>query len=49
MILLAIACYGNSGVAKHFLSLHLVFQPILGWGDLCSFQLPQSNSSPEVA
>jgi hypothetical protein len=46
MILLANACYGNSGVAKHFLSLHLIFQPIWGWGDLGPFQLPHSNSSP---
>jgi hypothetical protein len=27
----------------------LVFQPIWGWGDLGSFQLPHSNSSPEGA
>jgi len=37
MILLASVCYCNSGVAKHFLSLHLVFQPIWGWGDLLFF------------
>jgi hypothetical protein len=47
MISLAIVCYGDSGVAKHFLRPHLVFQPIWGWGDLGSFQLPQSYSSPE--
>jgi len=49
MISLAIACYGDSRVPKHFLHLNLVFQPIWGWGDLGSFQLPQSNSSPEGA
>jgi len=27
---------------------HLVFKPIWRWGDLVSFQLPQSNSSPEA-
>jgi len=32
-----------------FLHPHLVFQPIWGWGNLSSFQLPQSNSSPEGA
>jgi len=48
-ISLAGACYGDSRVAKHFLRLNLVFQSILGWGDLGSFQLPQSNSSPEGA
>jgi len=42
LILLASVCYGDSQVAKH-----LVFQPIWGWGDLGSFQLPQSNSAPE--
>jgi hypothetical protein len=46
MILLASACYGDSQVAKQFLSLNLVFKPIWGWGDLGSFQLPQSNSLP---
>jgi len=49
MISLASVYYGDSRVAKHFLRPHLVFQPIWGWGDLGSFQLPQSNSSPEVA
>jgi len=49
LILLASACYGDSRVAKHFLHPNLVFQPIWGWGDLGSFQLPQSNSSPEGA
>jgi len=49
MISLASACYGDSRVAKHFLCPNLVFQPIWGWGDLGSFQLPQSNSSPEGA
>jgi len=47
MISLASVCYGDSLVVKHFLRLHLVFQPVWGWGDLGSFQLPQSNSSPE--
>jgi hypothetical protein len=49
MISLANACYGDSRVAKHFLRPNLVFQPIWGWGDLGSFQLPHSNSSPEGA
>jgi len=49
MILLAVVCYGNSRVVKHFLNWHLVFQPIWGWGNLGSFQLPQSNSSPKGA
>jgi len=49
MISLASACYGDSQAGKHFLHLNLVFQPIWGWGDLGSFQLPQSNSSPEAA
>jgi len=49
MISLASACYGGSRVEKHFLRPNLVFQPIWGWGDLGSFQLPQSNSSPEGA
>jgi len=49
MISLANACYGDSRVAKHFLCPNLVFQPIWGWDDLGSFQLPQSNSSPEGA
>ena len=49
MISLASVCYGDSRVAKHFLRLNLVFQPIWGWGDLGSFQLPQSNSSPQEA
>jgi len=46
-ISLASACYGDSRVAKHFLRPNLVFQPIWGWGDLGSFQLPQSTPSPE--
>jgi len=49
LISLANVCYADSQVAKHFLRLHLVFRPIWGWGDLGSFQLPQSNSSPEGA
>jgi hypothetical protein len=49
MIFLASVYYGDSQVAKHFLHLHLVFQPIWGWGVLGSFQLPQSNFSPEGA
>jgi len=49
MILLGSVCYGDSCVAKQFLRPHLVFQPIWGWGDLGSFQLPQSNSSSEGA
>jgi len=49
MILLAIDCYGDSRVAKHFLHPHLLFQPVWGWGDLGSLQLPQSNSSPAGA
>jgi len=49
MILLASAYYGDSRVAKHFLRPNMVFQPIWGWRDLDSFQLPQSNSSPEGA
>jgi len=47
MISLASVCYGLL-VAKHFLGPHVVLQPIWGWGDLGSFQLPQSTSSPEV-
>ena len=49
MISLPSACYGNSRVAKHLLRPNLVFQPIWGWGNLGSFQLPQSNSSPGAA
>jgi len=49
MISLASACYGDSRVTKQFLRPNLVFQPIWGWGDHGSFQLPQSNSSPEGA
>jgi hypothetical protein len=49
LISLGSVCYGDSRVAKHFLHPHLVFQPIWGWGSLGSFQLPQSNSSPEGA
>jgi len=48
-ISLASVCYGDSQVAKHFLRPHLVFQPIWRLGDFGSFQLPQSNSSPEGA
>jgi len=48
LISLATVCYGPR-LAKHFLGPHLVLQPICGWGDLGSFQLPQSTSSPEVA
>jgi hypothetical protein len=33
MISLAGVCYGDSQVTKHFLFLHLVFQPIWGWGN----------------
>jgi len=47
-ISLATVCYGPR-VAKHFLGPYLVLQPICGWGDLGSFQLPQSNSSTEGA
>jgi hypothetical protein len=42
-------CDGDPLVAKCFLHLHLVFQPFWWWGDLGSFQLPQSNSLPEGA
>jgi len=49
MISLASACYGDSRVTKHLLRLNLVFQRIWGWCNLGSFQLPQSNSSPEGA
>jgi len=48
-ISLASACNGDPRVAKHFLRPNMVFQPIWWWGDLGSFQLPQSNSSPEGA
>ena len=48
-ILLASVCYDDSRVATHLLQLHLVFQPVRGWGDLDSFQLSQSNFSPEGA
>jgi len=34
LISLASACYGDSRVAKHFLHLNLVFQPIWWWGSL---------------
>jgi len=47
VILLASAGYGSSRVAKHLFWPNLVFQPIWGWGDLGSFQLLQSNFSPE--
>jgi len=49
MILLASVCYGDCWVAKHILHPHLVLQPIWGWADLGSFQLPHSTSSPEFA
>jgi len=45
-ISLVSVCYDNFRVAKHLLQQNLVFQPIWGWGDLGSFQLPQPNSSP---
>ena len=45
----AIVYYEDCRVPKHLLQLHLVFRPIWGWGNLSSFQLPQSNSSPEGA
>jgi len=48
MISLASVCYGPR-VAKHFLGPHLVLQPIWGWDNLGSFQLPHSTSSPEGA
>ena len=48
MTFLASVCYGPR-VAKYILRPHLILQPIWGWGDLGSFQLPQSTSSPEVA
>jgi len=48
-ISLASVYYDNSRVAKHLLQMNSVFQPIWGWGDLGSFQLPQSNSSREGA
>ena len=47
-ISLASVRYGDSQVA-HFLCPHLVSQPIWGWGNLSSFQLPLSNSSSEGA
>ena len=47
MFSLACVCYGDSRFAKHFLRPHLVLQPDWGWGDLGSFQRPQSHSSPE--
>ena len=34
---------------KTFLRQHLVFQPVWGCGNLCPFQLPQSNSSLDGA
>jgi len=34
LISLARVCYGDSQVAKHFLRLHLIFQPIWGWGEI---------------
>jgi len=47
MTSLAGVCYDDSREKEHFLRPHLVFQPMWGWGDLGSFQLPQSNSSSE--
>jgi len=49
MISLASVSYGDSRVTKHFLRPNLVFQPVWGWDDLGSLQLPKSNSSPEGA
>jgi hypothetical protein len=49
MISLESSCYGDSCIAKHLLRPNLVFQPFWGWGDLGTFQLPQSNSSTEGA
>jgi hypothetical protein len=49
MISLASVCYVDSQFAKHFFHLHLVFQPVWGWDDLGSLQLPHSNFSPEGA
>jgi len=37
IISLAIAGYGGSHVTQQMLQLHLVFQPIWGWGDLGFF------------
>jgi len=47
VISLASAGYGGSRVAQHLFRRNLVFQPICGWGNLGSFQLLQSNFSPE--
>jgi len=49
IISLSSVCYGVSGVAKNFLRPHLFIQPVWEWGNLGSFQLPQSNSSTEGA
>jgi hypothetical protein len=49
MISLASFGYVNSQVTEHMLLLHLVFQPIWGWGDPGFFQHTQTNSSPEGA
>jgi len=49
LISLASVGYDGSRTAQYLLLPHLVFQPIWGWGDLGSFQLPQSNSAPEGA
>jgi len=48
-ISLASAYNGNSRVTKHFLGPNMVFQPVWKWDGLGSFQLPQSNFSPEGA
>jgi hypothetical protein len=42
MISLASAGYGGSQTAR-LLQLHMVFQPMWGWGDLGFFQLFQSK------
>jgi hypothetical protein len=47
MISLFNACYGDYRVAKLLLRPNFTFETNLGWGDLGSFELPQSNSSPE--
>jgi len=48
-ISLASVYYGDYRVAERLLQPNLVFQIVWGWGNLGSFQLPQSNSSPEGA
>jgi hypothetical protein len=47
VISLASAGYGGCRVAQHLFRPNLVFRPIWVWGDLGSFQLLQSNFSPE--